>query len=124
VKGLLSLGCLALILAGCVGGSGEIQWRFRDQYNSAQKNRQSLASIRTGMSQDEVRSLMGEPEMVESYPREAIWFYRTDLTGGVQASVDSDFTALIFNDQKRLTGWGKNLFAGGPGRASMIGAQP
>jgi hypothetical protein len=121
---LFSVGCLALFLTGCVGGSGEFQWGFRDQYNLAQKNRRAVANLRTGMSQDEVRTLMGEPEMAETYPREAIWFYRTDLTGGVQASVDADFTALIFNDQRRLTGWGKGIFPGGPGRIPMAGTQP
>jgi hypothetical protein len=124
VRVLLSVGCLVLFLVGCVGGSGEIRWGFRDQYNLAQKNRQSLANLRTGMSQDEVRAVMGEPEMAESYPREAIWFYRTDLTGGVQASADTDFTALIFNDQKRLRGWGKNLLPRGPIQEPMVITQP
>jgi hypothetical protein len=124
VRALLSVGCLALFLAGCAGGSGEVQWRFRDQYSLAQKNRRAVANLRTGMTQDEARVVMGEPEMVETYPREAIWFYRTDLTGGLQASADADFTALIFNDQQRLRLWGKNLFPGGPRALATVGSQP
>ena len=64
------------------------------------------------MTQDEARVVMGEPEMVETYPREAIWFYRTDLTGGLQASADADFTALIFNDQQAFDDAGRYSLAG------------
>lgn len=124
VKVLLGVGCLGLLLAGCVGGAGEFQWRYHDQYTLTQKNRKSIADLRTGMSEDEVRALMGEPEMVEGYPRETIWYYRTDLTAGVLASVDADFTPLLFNDQKRLTVWGKNRVPGRSYRTPMVGTLP
>jgi hypothetical protein len=124
VKVLLSVGCLGLLLAGCVSGAGEFQWRYADQYTLTQKNRKSIADLRTGMSEDEVRALMGEPEMVESYPWETIWYYRTDLTAGMLASVDADFTPLLFNDQKRLAGWGKGRVPGPSYRTPMVGTLP
>jgi hypothetical protein len=124
VKELLGVGCLGLLLVGCVGAAGEVQWRYHEQYTLTQKNRKSIADLRTGMSEDEVRALLGEPEMVESYPRETIWYYRTDLTAGVLASVDADFTPLLFNDQKRLTAWGKGQVLGRSYRTPMVGTLP
>jgi hypothetical protein len=43
--------CVGGLPVGCVGGSGELQWRFYDQYTSAPKHRQALADLRPGMSQ-------------------------------------------------------------------------
>jgi hypothetical protein len=124
VKVLLGVGCFWLLLAGCVGGSAEFQWRYHDQYTLTEKNRRAIADLRTGMSEDEVRALMGEPEMVEGYPRETIWYYRTDLTGGLLASVDADFTPLVFNDLKRLTAWGKGAAPGHSYRTPTVKSLP
>jgi hypothetical protein len=83
------------------------------------------------MSQDEVRTVMGEPQMVEGYPRETVWYYRT-ATGGLESStvldttaaqrdvrrqdlpgrssrgVDTNFTPLVFDDQRHLVAWGRD----------------
>jgi outer membrane protein assembly factor BamE (lipoprotein component of BamABCDE complex) len=124
VKVLLGMGWLGLLLTGCVSGAGEFQWRFHDQYTLAQKNRRSIADLRAGMSESDVRSLLGEPEMVESLPRETVWYYRTDTTAGLLASVDADFTPLVFNDQKQLKAWGKGLVPGRSYRTPMVGTLP
>jgi Protein of unknown function (DUF3192) len=128
VKVLFGVGCFALLLAGCVSGSGEFQWRYHEQYTLSQKNRQGLMNLRQGMAPDEVRALMGEPQMIEGYPRETVWYYRT-ATPGLESSTfldatavqwstrqqnlpgsgaDTNFTPLVFNDRQRLVTWGKN----------------
>jgi outer membrane protein assembly factor BamE (lipoprotein component of BamABCDE complex) len=131
VKLLLGMGCFALLLAGCVSGSGEFQWRYHDQYELSQKNRQALMNRRPGMSEAEVGAVMGEPQMVEGYPRETVWYYRT-ATSGLQSSTvldttaaqrdirrqdlqgrsgwgaDTNFTPLIFNDRRQLIAWGRD----------------
>jgi hypothetical protein len=126
VKVLLGVGCLAVILAGCAGGAGEFQggfpWQFHKDYTLSEKNRQALMNLSVGMSPDEVRAVMGEPQMVEEYPDETVWYYRTGTTGLVSGSggasglpprpgrgEDIDFTPLVFDDRHQLTVWGKDV---------------
>jgi outer membrane protein assembly factor BamE (lipoprotein component of BamABCDE complex) len=72
VKIFMSIGCIAVLLVGCIGSAGEVRWRFHEQYTRAQKNREALAGLHPGMSQSEVKVGMGEPEMVEEQPTRAI----------------------------------------------------
>jgi hypothetical protein len=122
VKGLLGVGCLVLILAGCAIGAGEFQWRYHEDYTLSEKNRQALMNLSVGMSPDEVRAVMGEPQMVEDYPNETVWYYRTGTTGLVSSGggmsglpdrpgrgEDIDFTPMIFDDRQRLIAWGKDV---------------
>jgi outer membrane protein assembly factor BamE (lipoprotein component of BamABCDE complex) len=117
VKTLMSIGCLAVFLVGCVGGAGEVRWRFHDQYMRAQKNREALASLHAGISQSEVQVIMGEPDMVEEQPTKAIWFYRTTVSSQAPTNPEADFTPLIFDEQKRLVSWGREVLPmqGAPG---------
>ena len=126
MKGLLRVGCVAVILAGCAGGAGELHGEFRRPYHEAytlsEKNRRALMNLRVGMSPDEVRAVMGDPQMVEQYPRETVWYYRTGTadvvsrTSGMQGlpdgpgrGTDSNFTPLVFDDRQRLTAWGREV---------------
>ena len=132
VNVLLGVGCFALLLAGCVSGSGEFQWRYHAQHTLSQKNRQALMNLRSGMSPSEVRAVMGEPQMVEGYPRETVWYYRTaatglesstvldttatqrsvreqDLSGRSGRGTDANFTPLVFDDRQRLVAWGREI---------------
>jgi len=126
VKLLVGMGCLAVILAGCAGGAGEFQgefpWRYHEDYTLSERNRQALMNLSAGMSPDEVRAVMGEPQMVEQYPNETVWYYRTGTagvvgsTGGMQGlpdgpgrGTDIDFTPLVFDDRQRLTAWGRDV---------------
>jgi outer membrane protein assembly factor BamE (lipoprotein component of BamABCDE complex) len=122
VKVLLGVGCLALILVGCATGAGEFQWRYHEEYTLSEKNRQALMNLSVGMSPDEVRAVMGEPQMVEEYPNETVWYYRTGTTGVVSSTgglqglpampgrgTDINFTALVFDDQQQLMAWGKDV---------------
>jgi hypothetical protein len=126
VKMLLGVGCLALILAGCASGAGEFQgefqWRYHEDYTLSEKNRQALMNLSVGMSYDEVRAVMGEPQMVEGYPNETVWYYRTGTTGLVSGTggmqglpdrpsrgTDINFTPLVFDERHRLMAWGKDV---------------
>jgi hypothetical protein len=121
VKVLLGVGCVALVLAGCAGGGGQFQWEYHQAYGLSEKNRQALMNLQVGMSPDDVRAVMGEPQMVENYPDETVWYYRTGTAGLVGGSgmmsglpdrpgkgQDLDFTPLVFDTQQRLTVWGKD----------------
>jgi hypothetical protein len=126
VKVLVGMGCLAVILAGCAGGAGEFQgefpWRYHEDYTLSEKNRQALMNLSVGMSPDEVRAVMGEPQMVEQYPNETVWYYRTGTAGVVSSTVgmqglpdepgrgtDTNFTPLVFDDRQRLMAWGRDV---------------
>jgi hypothetical protein len=122
VKVLLGVGWVALILAGCASGGGEFQWRYHEDYSLSERNREALMNLNIGMSPDEVRAVMGEPQMVEEYPDETVWYYRTGTTGLVSSvgsmpglpagpgrGEDIDFTPLVFDDRHRLTAWGKDV---------------
>jgi outer membrane protein assembly factor BamE (lipoprotein component of BamABCDE complex) len=126
MKVLLGVGCFALLLAGCASGAGEFQggfqWRYHEEYTLSEKNRQALMNLHQGMSLDEVRAMMGEPQMVDQYPSETIWYYRTrptGLTSGVAGQqdfpdrpgrgADTNFTPLVFDDRQRLVAWGKDV---------------
>jgi hypothetical protein len=98
VRVLLGVGCFGLLLAGCVSGGGEFQWRYHEQYTRSQKNRQAVMNLRAGMSPQEVRAIIGEPQMVEGYPRGTVWYYRTAATG-LESSTVLDTTAT----QRKLT---------------------
>jgi outer membrane protein assembly factor BamE (lipoprotein component of BamABCDE complex) len=80
-----------------------------------------LMNLRQGMSLDEVRAVMGEPQMVDQYPSETIWYYRTRPTGQVSSTAgqqdfparsgrgtDTNFTPLVFDDRQRLVAWGRD----------------
>ena len=86
MKVLLGIGCVALLLAGCTSGAGEFQWRYHEDYTLSEKNRQALMNLSVGMSPDEVRAVMGEPQMVDQYPSDTIWYYRTGTAGVVSAT--------------------------------------
>ncbi len=122
MRTLMSIGCLAVFLAGCLSGAGEFRWHFREQYMPAQQNREALANLHPGMSQAEVQVVMGEPEMVEGQPRGAIWFYRTAVGSQGPTSPDADFTPLVFDEQKRLLRWGREILParGAPGPSPVL----
>jgi hypothetical protein len=148
VKVLLGVGCFALLLTGCAGGSGEFQWRYHEQFALSQKNRQALMQLRPGMSQAEVRAVMGEPQMVEGYPRETVWYYRTatsglesstafdttaaqrevrrqDQTGRSGSGAETNFTPLVFNERRHLIAWGKDAtLPGGPPQETPVNSLP
>ena len=113
---------VALLLAGCASGAAEFQWQYQRDYRLSERNRQALMNLSVGMSLDEVRSVMGEPQMVEEYPNQTVWYYRTGTaglvssTGGMQGlpdrpgrGADINFTPLVFDDRQRLTAWGKDV---------------
>jgi hypothetical protein len=74
------------------------------------------------MSPDDVRAVMGEPQMVEQYPHETVWYYRTGTAGVVSSmggmqglperpggGTDINFTPLVFDARQRLMAWGRDV---------------
>ena len=61
------------------------------------------------MSQEKVRSIMGDPERSEGYPWGSAWLYRTAMTSGIYGTADSDFTPAVFDSDGILVGWGRNF---------------
>jgi outer membrane protein assembly factor BamE (lipoprotein component of BamABCDE complex) len=111
-----------LLLAGCTSEAGEFQWGYPEEYSLSERNRQALMNLRQGMSLDEVRAMMGEPQMVDQYPSETIWYYRTRPTGLMSSTAgqqdfpnrsgrgaDTNFTPLVFDDRQHLVAWGKDV---------------
>jgi len=106
VRVLMRLWCVTAVLTGCVGGAGEIHLRYYELQSLIEKNTRALAQLQPGMSQDEVRAVMGEPAMSEGALRQTTWFYRTAMRGGAEEHIDADFTPVVFDRQGRLLGWG------------------
>lgn len=105
---------LPIILAGCVGSPIHSTITYSSIQSTIKKNNLSLAKFQTGMSQDEVRALVGEPERSEGYQWGSAWLYRTAMTngtfGGIYGSVDADFTPVMFDENRTLIGWGRNFY--------------
>ena len=83
------------------------------KYGSTEKvikrNNSNLFELKIGMSKDEVRQVMSEPERSEGYPWGSAWLYRTAMTSGIYGTADPDFTPVVFDDRETLVGWGRNF---------------
>ena len=73
----------------------------------AQKNRNNMLKLSTGMSKDELLSVMGKPYQTENYGQFDIWSYRTDMMRNFETTED-DLTPIVFEDGN-LIGWGSRF---------------
>lgn len=103
-----------LLFAGCVGSPFHSTLTYDSVKKTIKKNSAALMKLKAGMSQDEVRTVMGEPERSEGYPWGSAWLYRTGMTkgieGGIYGAIDADFTPVMFDKDGVLHGWGRNYF--------------
>ena len=103
-----------LLFAGCVGSPIHSTLTYDSVKKTINRNNAALMKLKAGMSQNEVRSIMGEPERCEGYPWGSAWLYRTAMTqginGSIYGSVDADCTPVMFNKNNILQGWGRNYF--------------
>jgi len=106
----LLLGNLVLCLCGCVGSPVHSSWTYGAVQKTIKRNNASLMDLKVGMSEEEVREIMGDPERSEGYPWGSAWLYRTAMTTGIYGTGDSDFTPVMFDTMGRLHGWGRNYF--------------
>lgn len=70
------------------------------------RNRELLEQIRVGMTQEQVREIMGSPLTEESYHRPNLWYYytRTQWFDGVITR--DECTPFVFDEQGLLVGFG------------------
>lgn len=103
-----------LVFAGCVGSPIHSTLTYGGIKKTIKRNNAALMKLRTGMSQEDVLLLMGEPERSEGYHWGSAWLYRTAMTegihGGIYGSIDSDYTPVMFDKNGILEGWGRNYF--------------
>jgi len=108
---------LFLILTGCVGSQAWYSIRTRETLVEANNNREKVAKLKIGMTQEEVIQLLGAPYKTEAYSSEGkgsiFLLYRTEgwntSTWPPQQDTDIQFTPLCFEDNK-LVGWGRNFY--------------
>ena len=105
---------ILLVFAGCVGSPIHSTLTYGSVKKTINRNNAALMKLRAGMSQNEVQSIMGEPERSEGYPWGSAWLYRTAMTkgteGGIYGSTDSDYTPVMLDKNGTLVGWGRNYF--------------
>lgn len=103
-----------ILLKGCVGSPVHSTITYSNIQSLIKRNNFSLVKLETGMSQDEVRMLLGEPERSEGYQWGSAWLYRTAMTngisGGIYGTIDADFTPVMFDQDRILIGWGRNFY--------------
>lgn len=113
MKKVISL-VLVLGVCGCVGSPIHSTFAYDSVQKTIKKNNAALMKLSAGMSQNEVRNIMGEPKRSEGYPWGSAWLYRTAMTkgieGGIYGTTDSDFTPVMFDKNGILQGWGRNYF--------------
>ena len=104
---------LTLIVPGCVGSPVHSTLKYGSVQRAIKRNNNNLMELKAGMSKEQVRSIMRDPERSEGYPWGSAWLYRTAITkgisGGIYGTVDSDYTPVVFNDEGNLVGWGRNF---------------
>ena len=99
-----------LLFAGCVGSPVHSHVTYRSRKKTIRKNTTGLMKLKAGMTQEEVRNVMGRPVRSEGYPWGSVWLYRTAISSGIYRTVDSDLTPVMFDKNKILHGWGRNYF--------------
>ena len=107
MKNRLLLILLIIVLGGCAGSPLQTSVE-------AERHLSNMTDVEIGMSQSDVRSIMGNPYKVEKRTMEGIvyevWYY---ITRGALLSqtrlIDSNFTPLVFLSGY-LRGWGWNYY--------------
>jgi len=70
----------------------------------AATNRAKLDKLQIGMTEDEVRAVMGKPYRTEATHRAKVWLYITEWQPDSYTTAD-EMTALVFENGK-LVAWG------------------
>lgn len=95
--------CLAL---ACLLLSALTACAVRETY----ENRQKIRGIRVGMTQEQVREIMGKPLLNEVYNTPRVWFYYTRNRWFDGYVTRDECTPLVFDEEGRLEGWGQDYF--------------
>lgn len=100
---------LAGIASGCVGSPVHSSLKYSSVQRTIERNNENLMKLKVGMSQEQISSIMGNPERSEGYPWGNAWLYRTAMTSGIYGTADPDFTPVVFDSEGKLVGWGRNF---------------
>lgn len=101
---------MSVVFAGCVGSPIHETITYDRIQSEISLNNQNLLTLKIGMRQGQVQQHMGQPERSEGYEWGSAWLYRTAMTSGVYGTTDSDFTPVVFDENGKLVGWGRNFF--------------
>ncbi|MGL4748539.1 MAG: DUF3192 domain-containing protein [Shewanella sp.] len=115
------LGLASLGLSGCVVnvGDGESDWDHSESWEKVQdKNRSNLAKLSLSMSKDQVMTLMGAPDLSESYLQQSagqadkevlVLFYRTQRSHSDGKTTKDECTPVVLSNHV-LVGWGDTAY--------------
>ncbi len=101
---------LCFIFVGCVGDPLHRTITYSNLQSVIKRNNENLLRMKIDMSKAETKDLMGQPERSEGYAWGSAWLYRTAMTSGVYGTADSDFTPIVFDQDGKVLGWGRNFF--------------
>jgi hypothetical protein len=87
------------------------------------RNHRNLVHLQADMFEEYVFNIMGPPQRLEGYAWGTVWLYRTAVTKGVQTTLATDFTPLVFDRSGLLLGWGSDFLATHQHRHSSIGGE-
>ena len=117
---LLSLaffGIASIGLTGCVinVGDGESDWDSNGSWEKKQEsNRSNLSKIALGMSQDQVKTLMGTADFNEAYIKQDkevhVLFYRTQRNKGDGKTTKDECTPVVISNNA-VVGWGEMAYS-------------
>ena len=100
---------LIFTLSGCVGNPIHKSVTYSSMQSIIKKNNEAIFNLKIGMSPEEVKEVVGNPERSEGYPGGSVWLYRTAMRG-IYETADSDFTPLVFDLNQKLVGWGRIFY--------------
>lgn len=72
-------------------------------------NFENAGKLRRGMTKDEVRKIMGEPEN-EFFSKPDVWYYYIETRWHDGQVTEDECMPLVFK-QGKLAGWGKDYYA-------------
>lgn len=110
LKSVVAVCCLGVLAAGCVGSPVHSTIKYNSVQSTINHNNEKLLRMKIGASQEDVVQLMGKPERSEGYAWGSAWLYRTAMTSGIYGTADSDFTPVVFGQDGKVIGWGRNFF--------------
>lgn len=105
-----SVKCMRKIIFPCVASVFCLLLFAGCSYGEAKANRQKLNLIRVGMTQAEVREIMGAPLEKEKYHSPDVWFYYTDPKWYDGVYTRDECTPFVFGPDGKLTGFGYEYY--------------
>ncbi len=100
----------SFMISACVGSPIHSTLKYNTLQADISRNNKNLIALKIGLTQEQVLQHMGQPERSEGYNWGSAWLYRTAMTSGIYGTADSDFTPVVFDENGKLAGWGRNFF--------------